>query len=94
MEEYISLCTGMFLELNPIVLFFTFLGFPGLNFQFASISDLSKKIMRGIALALGGSPIEFEGNRAGDAFWVARLIGYPGIPSTNDHVMPTNDIGW
>lgn len=45
-------------------------------------TELSKNIMRGIALALGGSPYEFEGERAGDAFWVMRLIGYPG--SCND----------
>ncbi|KEH31474.1 2OG-Fe(II) oxygenase family oxidoreductase [Medicago truncatula] len=43
--------------------------------------DLAKKIMRGIALALGGSPYEFEGDRAGDPFWVMRIIGYPGVSS-------------
>ncbi|KAM0970777.1 hypothetical protein ACFX15_018208 [Malus domestica] len=31
------------------------------------------------ASALSGSPYEFEGDRAGDAFWVMRLIGYPGL---------------
>ncbi|KAG5040302.1 hypothetical protein JHK82_012427 [Glycine max] len=31
--------------------------------------------MRGIALALGGSPNEFEGQRAGDPFWVRNLSG-------------------
>ncbi|PKI33372.1 hypothetical protein CRG98_046238 [Punica granatum] len=41
--------------------------------------DLSRKIIRGIALALGGSPEEFEGERAGDPFWVLRIIGYPRI---------------
>ncbi|XP_031253611.1 probable 2-oxoglutarate-dependent dioxygenase At3g50210 isoform X2 [Pistacia vera] len=54
-------------------------------------TDLSRKIMRGIALALGGSPYEFEGERAGDAFWVYRIIGYPGV--ANSHGMPENDIG-
>ena len=49
-------------------------------------ADLAKKIMRGIALALGGSPYEFEGDRAGDPFWVMRIIGYPGVSS--------DDIGW
>ncbi|XP_050365797.1 probable 2-oxoglutarate-dependent dioxygenase At3g50210 [Argentina anserina] len=44
-------------------------------------TELSKNIMRGIALALGGSPYEFEGERAGDAFWVMRLIGYPELCS-------------
>lgn len=52
-------------------------------------SDLSRNIMRGIALALGGSPYEFEGERAGDAFWVLRVIGYPGVFSDDK-----NDIGW
>lgn len=50
--------------------------------------------MRGIALALGGSPNEFEGERAGDAFWVMRIIGYPVISSVNKPEMPKNDIGW
>ncbi|KAL6603200.1 hypothetical protein ACP70R_043561 [Stipagrostis hirtigluma subsp. patula] len=40
-------------------------------------ADLSRKIMRGIALALGGTIDAFEGETAGDAFWVLRLIGYP-----------------
>ncbi|KAI5684517.1 hypothetical protein M9H77_05745 [Catharanthus roseus] len=56
-------------------------------------TDLSRKIMRGIALALGGSTVEFEGNRAGDPFWVLRIIGYPGVSSENGHDMPKNDIG-
>ncbi|KAF3972758.1 hypothetical protein CMV_003765 [Castanea mollissima] len=55
-------------------------------------TDLSRKIMRGISLALTGSPEEFEGRRAGDAFWVMRIIGYPGVP-TADGPGPTNDIG-
>ncbi|CAL5197730.1 unnamed protein product [Lathyrus oleraceus] len=46
--------------------------------------DLARKIMRGIALALGGSPYEFEGDRAGDPFWVMRIIGYPGVSTVND----------
>ncbi|CAN6562925.1 unnamed protein product [Malus baccata var. baccata] len=56
-------------------------------------TGLSKKIMRGIALALGGSPYEFEGDRAGDAFWVMRLIGYPVARSTNASDIPKNDVG-
>lgn len=43
--------------------------------------------MCGIALALGGSPYEFEGHRAGDPFWVMRIIGYPAVSTMND-------IGW
>lgn len=63
------------------------------TYNFLLLSDLSRKIMRGIALALGGSPNEFEGDRAGNAFWVMRIIGYPGVPTSNGHG-PRNDIGW
>ncbi|KAM0970778.1 hypothetical protein ACFX2A_019091 [Malus domestica] len=45
------------------------------------------------ASALSGSPYEFEGDRAGDAFWVMRLIGYPGACSTNGSDIPINDVG-
>uniref|UniRef100_A0A0E0EPT5 Fe2OG dioxygenase domain-containing protein n=2 Tax=Oryza meridionalis TaxID=40149 RepID=A0A0E0EPT5_9ORYZ len=41
------------------------------------LRDLSRKIMRGIALALGAPVDAFEGTTAGDPFWVCRLIGYP-----------------
>uniref|UniRef100_A0A2P2JHS7 Putative 2-oxoglutarate-dependent dioxygenase At3g49630 n=1 Tax=Rhizophora mucronata TaxID=61149 RepID=A0A2P2JHS7_RHIMU len=57
-------------------------------------TGLSRNIMRGIALALGGSVDEFEGDRAGDAFWVLRIIGYPGVSSANGQDVPENDIGW
>ncbi|KAM7264174.1 hypothetical protein ACFE04_001857 [Oxalis oulophora] len=50
-------------------------------------TDLSRKIMQGIALALGGPKDLFEGDIAGNAFWVLRIIGYPGVS------MPKNDIG-
>ncbi|KAL5556941.1 hypothetical protein UlMin_039177 [Ulmus minor] len=56
-------------------------------------TDLSRNILRGIALALGGSPYEFEGDRAGDAFWVTRIIGYPGKSLINGTAKPENDIG-
>lgn len=56
--------------------------------------ELSRKIMRGIALALGGLPDEFEGEIGGDAFWVTRLIGYPAAASANGKCTPENDIGW
>ncbi|XP_073100599.1 homoarginine-6-hydroxylase 2-ODD-233-like isoform X1 [Elaeis guineensis] len=49
------------------------------------LRDLSRKIMHGIALALGGPADAFEGPVAGDPFWVMRLIGYPvssDIPET------------
>ncbi|KAJ4792540.1 2-oxoglutarate (2OG) and Fe(II)-dependent oxygenase superfamily protein [Rhynchospora pubera] len=41
------------------------------------VTDLSRKIMRGIALALGAPVDAFEGYCAGDAFWVLRLLSYP-----------------
>ncbi|KVI02704.1 Non-heme dioxygenase N-terminal domain-containing protein [Cynara cardunculus var. scolymus] len=50
--------------------------------------ELSRKIMRGIALALGGSVDEFEGKIAGDPFWVFRIIGYPGAEG-----LQKNDVG-
>ncbi|KAK8304934.1 hypothetical protein V6Z12_D03G027600 [Gossypium hirsutum] len=54
-------------------------------------TDLSRKIMRGIALALGGSADELEGEKGGDPFWVVRLIGYPGKSAA---IPQNNDIGW
>eukprot|EP00262_Sarcandra_glabra_P002667 TRINITY_DN13076_c0_g1_i1.p1 TRINITY_DN13076_c0_g1~~TRINITY_DN13076_c0_g1_i1.p1 ORF type:complete len:361 (+),score=54.81 TRINITY_DN13076_c0_g1_i1:164-1084(+) len=57
------------------------------------LTDLSRKIMRGIALALGGPPDAFEGERAGDPFWVMRLIGYPGSTDNKSQYMQENDIG-
>uniref|UniRef100_A0A516IJH3 Fe2OG dioxygenase domain-containing protein n=1 Tax=Turnera subulata TaxID=218843 RepID=A0A516IJH3_9ROSI len=65
----------------------------GMLFIVLLLAYLSRKIMRGIALALSGSPDEFEGDIAGDAFWVLRIIGYPGLSSTNGHDAPENDIG-
>ncbi|GMP31435.1 hypothetical protein CsSME_00005646 [Camellia sinensis var. sinensis] len=56
-------------------------------------TDLSRKIMRGIALALGASADEFEGERAGDPFWVFRIIGYPVLSHANGKDMTENDIG-
>ncbi|CAI0405745.1 unnamed protein product [Linum tenue] len=58
-----------------------------------SVVELSRKIMRGIGLALGGSPSEFEGDRAGEAFWVTRIIGYPGVPDANGDNKTDNDVG-
>ncbi|XP_010270746.1 PREDICTED: probable 2-oxoglutarate-dependent dioxygenase At3g49630 isoform X2 [Nelumbo nucifera] len=57
------------------------------------LTDLARNIMRGIALALGGSANEFEGDKAGDPFWVMRLIGYPGASDAKCPEMPENDIG-
>ncbi|XVF15511.1 hypothetical protein REPUB_Repub09cG0160200 [Reevesia pubescens] len=56
-------------------------------------TELSRKIMRGIALALGGLPDEFEGERGGDAFWVMRLIGYPVASTANGKCTTENDVG-
>lgn len=82
---------------NFFPFFSSFLSFHILlvtSFCFSFLTGLSKKIMRGIALALGGSPYEFEGDRAGDAFWVMRLIGYPAARSTDASDIPKNDVGW
>jgi isopenicillin N synthase-like dioxygenase len=52
--------------------------FEGLLENYVNLCrDLSRKIMRGIAMALGGKADAFEGEIAGDPFWVLRLIGYP-----------------
>ncbi|KAJ9564046.1 hypothetical protein OSB04_000012 [Centaurea solstitialis] len=47
-------------------------------------TELSRKIMRGIALALGGSIDEFEGKIAGDPFWVFRIIGLLTLVNQDD----------
>ncbi|RWR81417.1 putative 2-oxoglutarate-dependent dioxygenase [Cinnamomum micranthum f. kanehirae] len=52
---------------------------------------LSRNIMRGIAVALGGSPDTFEGEIAGDPFWVFRIIGYP--VSTDTSTVDIQDYG-
>ncbi|KAE8792946.1 Protein SRG1 [Hordeum vulgare] len=62
------------------------------TFSVLCSEDLSRKIMRGIAFALGGLLDAFEGDVVGDAFWVLTLIGYPvsdDIPQ-EEHT----DIGW
>ncbi|KAF8407736.1 hypothetical protein HHK36_006871 [Tetracentron sinense] len=46
-----------------------------------ALEKLSKMIMRGVVLALRGSPNLFEGDRAGKSFWSMRLIGCPGSGS-------------
>ncbi|EFH52239.1 hypothetical protein ARALYDRAFT_348065 [Arabidopsis lyrata subsp. lyrata] len=46
--------------------------------------DLSRNILRGISLALGGSPYEFEGKMMrDDPFWIMRILGYPGVNQEN-----------
>ncbi|KAM3264957.1 hypothetical protein P3L10_001951 [Capsicum annuum] len=56
-------------------------------------TDLSQKIMRGIALALDGSTDEMEGEIGGDPFWVLRLIGYDAASISNGHDRTQNDVG-
>ncbi|XP_027770856.1 probable 2-oxoglutarate-dependent dioxygenase At3g50210 isoform X3 [Solanum pennellii] len=56
-------------------------------------TDLSRKIMRGIALALGGSADEMEGEIGGDPFWVFRIIGYPAASISNGHDKAHDDVG-
>ncbi|XP_073274465.1 homoarginine-6-hydroxylase 2-ODD-C23 isoform X2 [Primulina huaijiensis] len=70
------------------------LNFKNLMEEYINLcTDLSRKIMRGIALALGGSMDAFEGSRAGDPFWVFRIIGYPVGSHPYGQEMPKNDIG-
>ncbi|KAJ0965364.1 hypothetical protein J5N97_026502 [Dioscorea zingiberensis] len=57
------------------------------------VKDLSRKIMRGIALALSGLPDSFEGELAGNPFWVMRLIGYPVLSDGKSLDMQGNDVG-
>ncbi|XP_065876233.1 probable 2-oxoglutarate-dependent dioxygenase At3g50210 isoform X2 [Euphorbia lathyris] len=59
----------------------------------ALCTDLSRKILRGIALALGGSPDDLEGGIGGDPFWVLRIIGYPDVSSVKGQDSNDNDIG-
>ncbi|KAK4393269.1 putative 2-oxoglutarate-dependent dioxygenase [Sesamum angolense] len=54
-------------------------------------TGLSRKIMSGIALALGAPMDVFEGNRAGDPFWVFRVIGYPVVHHANGQEMPKTE---
>ncbi|XP_026455924.1 probable 2-oxoglutarate-dependent dioxygenase At3g50210 [Papaver somniferum] len=61
--------------------------------SFKLLTDLSRNILRGLALALGGCPEEFEGERAGDPFWVMRFIGYPGISDAKGLDVPENAVG-
>ena len=51
--------------------------------------------MQGIALALGGPRDLFEGDRAGDPFWILRVIGYPPVSNLN-HVSDADgdEVGW
>lgn len=61
---------------------------------FFLVTELSRKIMCGIALALGGRVDAFEGEVAGDPFCVVRFIGYPGLSDKENPDIKCNDIGW
>lgn len=65
-----------------------------MNCYIILLTDLSRKIMRGIALALGGSADEMEGEIGGDPFWVFRIIGYPAASISNGHDKAHDDVGW
>lgn len=88
MEEYICLLRGIvacsfMAACSAIILAAS---------HYLLIADLSRKIMRGIALALGGPPDAFEREKAGDSFWVMRLIGYP--ISSDIPEIQRSDTGW
>nr|XP_016456722.1 PREDICTED: probable 2-oxoglutarate-dependent dioxygenase At3g49630 isoform X2 [Nicotiana tabacum] len=51
-----------------------------MNFCIILLGDISRKIIKGIALALGGSIDEMEGEISGDPLWVLRTICYPHPP--------------
>ncbi|PHU27230.1 putative 2-oxoglutarate-dependent dioxygenase [Capsicum chinense] len=56
--------------------------------------DLSRKIMRGLCVALGGSADEMEGEIAGDPFWVLQTIGYTAASMLDEHDKADNVVGW
>ncbi|XP_075091518.1 homoarginine-6-hydroxylase 2-ODD-C23.1-like [Nicotiana tabacum] len=56
-------------------------------------TDISRKIIRDIALALGGSADEMEGEISGDPLWVLRTICYPPPPLSVGQDNDGNTIG-
>ncbi|KAG6558236.1 hypothetical protein Mapa_000419 [Marchantia paleacea] len=52
------------------------------------MQDLGKTIMEAIGLALVGSRDAFEGSRAGNPFWLLRVIGYPPMEQK------VTEVGW
>lgn len=50
--------------------------------------------MQGIALALGGPRDLFEGERAGDPFWIFRVIGYPPVRNLSHVGDADGEVGW
>ncbi|KAL6642982.1 hypothetical protein ACP70R_021163 [Stipagrostis hirtigluma subsp. patula] len=57
------------------------------------LKDLSRKIMRGIALALGGPIDAFEGAIAGDSFWWFRLASYPALADIPEDMRTDTGLG-
>nr|APD78401.1 vittatine 11-hydroxylase [Galanthus sp. MBK-2015] len=57
------------------------------------MKELGRKLMRGVALALGGPVEAFEGDIAGNDFWMMRLIGYPGLSDSQRAEIKLTDIG-
>ncbi|AQK42235.1 Probable 2-oxoglutarate-dependent dioxygenase At3g50210 [Zea mays] len=57
------------------------------------VKDLSRKIMRGIALALGGPADAFERGIAGDPYWALRLVSYPVSSSDEKRTDDTGMMG-
>eukprot|EP00250_Pteridium_aquilinum_P004809 c15008_g1_i1 orf=110-1114(+) len=51
-----------------------------------AMQDLAQKILKGIALALGGPSNAFELDKANNPFWVMRVIGYPPLTRGNQSV--------
>lgn len=101
-EEYIDRCTGtLFCRLRTpstvlllIKEFYTGTEKMLVKFYIILLADLSRKILRGIALALGGSADEMEGEIGGDPFWVLRIIGYPAASISNGNEKADSDVGW
>lgn len=95
MEDYVNRCTGA-ISIKILCILMYVLCLQRTTEISCIIADLSRKILRGIALALDGPSDMFEGNIAGDPFWVLRIIGYPTVSNSNGKQMlgAKTDIGW
>ncbi|XP_061362914.1 probable LRR receptor-like serine/threonine-protein kinase At1g14390 [Gastrolobium bilobum] len=62
--------------------------------EYASLLRITLSSLNAIAIQATKSTDEFEGQRAGDPFWVMRLVGYPGVSTVNGTNVMKNDIGW
>ncbi|CAM6025129.1 unnamed protein product [Sphagnum balticum] len=62
-------------------------GFRPLIEEYVNVmTDLGEAIIQGIALALSGKKDAFGGKRAGDPFWILRVIGYPPMKKSDFEV--------